>query len=129
MNLVNLSPDLEILINSLNETRLQEVVEERLTMELCANFLCNRKVDPAKLKSSRTLKFVFDKEKGVRKVEETENVVLFCSGKIQGQALNSKNPCRCEEQYEVIKNQVEKVNEGGPFGTPMQKLAEMLQRL
>lgn len=112
--------DMTILIASLNARRFEEVCEERLSMRKCCNLKCQKPVDMAALEKAKTLKFVLNKEDGCKKVDE--KMVCFCDGNL----ATSK---KCAVIYHQIKEQVLNVNEGGPFGTPMRTLVDLLERM
>jgi hypothetical protein len=99
------------------------VCEERLSVKKCCNFFCQKAVDEEKLNKSKTLKFILTKD-GCKKVDSDQTPIAFCDA-----TLASKGESACRENYKKIKHQVENLNEGGPFGTPMQKLADLLRSL
>ena len=74
--------DIKILVNSLNKSRLNDLLEERVNLSKCPNIFCTNQI-PKKLKErASTSKFVFDKENGLKQIDPNEGVVILCSGKI-----------------------------------------------
>lgn len=90
-------------------------------MNKCCNIKCANTIDVAARDKARTLKFILSKDKGCQKLEAND-VVSFCDGNL----ASSKG---CAKVYDQIKHQVEFVNEGGPFGTPMRNLVDLLKRV
>jgi hypothetical protein len=114
---------LKILLGSLNSSRFNDVCEERLSLKKCCNFFCQKPIDEVLFSKAKTQKFILSKD-GCKKVEEDGIRIAFCDS-----TLVSKGDSPCRENYTKIKHQVDNLNEGGPFGTPMQKLAELLRSL
>lgn len=93
-------------------------------MNKCCNFFCPKQAKEDDLKKAKTMKFILSKENGCQKVKENDNPIAFCDGN-----LTSKGESECKNNFFKIKDQVQNFNEGGPFGTPMQKLADVLRSL
>ena len=67
------------------------------------------------------MKFIIKKD-GCKNLQNEEVIPCFCDG------LINKSE-KCASQFESIKKRVNEENEGGPFGTPMRKLVDFLQRM
>jgi hypothetical protein len=93
-------------------------------MKKCCNFFCPKAAKDDSLKKAKTLKFILSKEKGCQKVKDDEIAIAFCDG-----TLASKGESECRNNFFKIKDQVHNLNEGGPFGTPMKNLADVLRNL
>jgi len=92
-------------------------------MKKCCNFFCAKQAREDSMKKAKTLKFILSKD-GCQKVQDNEVAIAFCDG-----TLASKGESLCKINYFKIKDQVKNINEGGPFGTPMKKLADVLRGL
>jgi len=112
--------DFKTLMGSLNVARFNEVCEERLAMSRCCNVTCPNEVGTAMLAKAKNLKFVLDKVEGCVLVDK-EHTVCFCDGHLASST-------KCAKAYKAFKYQVENDNDGGPFGTPMRALVELLSR-
>ena len=107
-------------MGSLNESRYNELCEERLATNRCCNVKCPNEVGVGMLTKAKSLKFVLDKVEGCQLVDK-EHIVCFCDGHLASST-------KCAKIYKAFKHQVENDNEGGPFGTPMGSLVELLTR-
>jgi len=107
-------------MGSLNVPRFNEVCEERLAMNKCCNLKCPNEVGTGMLAKAKSLKFVLDKVEGCQLVDK-EHTVCFCDGHLASST-------KCAKVYKAFKHHVENDNEGGPFGTPMRSLVELLSR-
>lgn len=90
-------------------------------MTKCGNFACPNKVPAENILKSKTIKFKVTKENGCEKLEN-RHPVAFCDG-----TPNSASEC-CKK-FEKFQQRVKNVNEGGPFGTPMRTLVDLLRSM
>ena len=99
-------------------------------MKKCANLFCrNPEIQEKIFKKAKSLKFMVMASQ-IRKIDtigDDQYVLLFC----QGTQVDLKNLGldTCYHQYEKTKSQIEKYNEGGPFGVSLVSLVEILKRL
>jgi len=111
--------DFKTLVGSLNEARFWDVCEERLAMKKCGNLACSNSVPNDIILKARGLKFKISKTNGCEKIKN-QMPIAFCDG-------TPHTSIRCHKKFEEIEQRVKNVNEGGPFGTPMRNLVELLR--
>ena len=87
-------------------------------MKKCQNIWCNKDVPDDFIRKSKSLKFVISKDKGCEMIN-SDKPFVFCSG----ESFHSLSPkCSCIAEFKKMQHQVLKLNEGGPFGTPMRDI-------
>jgi hypothetical protein len=111
---------LNMILGTLNQTRFEEIVEERLAMGKCANLFCKCPEIAASVKDAAKARLFFVKQ--LRKIGSEP--LLFCRGS-EADFITKQDDCKAA--YDKLSDQITNQNEGGPFGTPMRDLLDFLR--
>ena len=113
---------LNMILGTLNQTRFEEIVEERLAMGKCANLFCKCPEIAKNVKESAKARLFFVKDKQLKKIGSEP--LLFCRGS-EADFITKHDECKAA--YDKLSDRITNPNEGGPFGTPMRDLLDFLR--
>ena len=88
-------------------------------MKKCGNIACANSVPDDVIEKARGFKFKISKTNGFEKVAN-KIPMAFCDG-------TPSTSIHCHKKFQELEQRVKNVNEGGPFGTPMRNLVELLR--